>query len=88
MIAHNWLIIDRVDEVNSLKRSRAIQFIDGLAEFEQLTFHRVDNERHNYQHLVAFVQNDKRDQFINKLSATFPKEKRKSRLSKPSKNIR
>ena len=62
------MIIDRVDEVNSLKRSRAIQFIDGLAEFEQLTFHRVDNERHNYQHLVAFVQNGKRDQFINKLS--------------------
>ena len=61
------MIIDRVDSVNSLKRSRAIQFIDDLAKFQQLIFHRVDNERHNYQHLVAFVQNDKRDQFIKKM---------------------
>jgi len=62
-------IIDRVDSVNSLKRNRAIRFIDELSEFDQLIFHRVDHERHNYQHLVAFVQDNKRDDFILRMSS-------------------
>ena len=61
-------IIDRIDDVNDSKRERAIQFIDSLADFNLLNFHRVDNSRHNYQHLVAEVKNNKRDLFIENMA--------------------
>jgi perosamine synthetase len=61
-------IIDRIDDVNNLKRERAIQFIDSLADSSLLEFHRVNNTRHNYQHLVAEVKNNKRDIFIEKMA--------------------
>ena len=62
------LILDRVDEVNTLKRNRAIQFIDSVSEIDELLFHRVDDERHNYQHLIAYVKGGKRDKFIRKMA--------------------
>jgi perosamine synthetase len=61
-------IIDRIEDVNNLKRERAIQFIDSLANSSLLEFHRVNNTRHNYQHLVAEVKNNKRDIFIEKMA--------------------
>ena len=63
------MIIDRVDSVNALKRNRAIKFIDALTEYDLLQFHRVDDMRHSYQHLVAFVKDEKRDDFIQNMSS-------------------
>lgn len=60
-------LLERVDEMNAKKRSRAIQFIDELKEFEVLQFHRIDNSRHNYHLLVAYVHNGKRDEVMKKL---------------------
>jgi dTDP-4-amino-4,6-dideoxygalactose transaminase len=62
------MILDRVEEVNDLKRERAIYFIDSLKDFDLLKFHRVESKRHNYQHLVAEVSNDKRDIFLSSMA--------------------
>ncbi len=48
-------MLERIDTINAEKRKRAITFIDGLAEFPELEFHRVDSPRHNYHLLAARV---------------------------------
>jgi perosamine synthetase len=53
--------------MNSFKRTRAVKFIEELKEFNDLVFHKIDNERHNYHLLVAYVKNAKRDKIMNKL---------------------
>jgi len=57
-------LLDRIDNINTQKRKRAIQFIDEMSEYRQLEFHREDSERHSYHLLVAKVKHGKRDQFM------------------------
>lgn len=61
-------LLDRVDDINRVKRQRALQFIDSLVSFENLVFHRHDSERHNYHLLVAQVVTGNRDLLIQKLA--------------------
>ena len=62
-------LLERIDQINSEKRSRALRFIDTVNKGNnELKFHRVDSKRHNYHLLVAFVKNDKRDFFIKKMA--------------------
>ncbi len=61
--------LDRVKEINAQKRARALAFIDALADFPELEFHRVDSTRHNY-HLLAARMVDtaqRRDDFIRRM---------------------
>lgn len=60
-------LLDRIDEMNAQKRERAIRFIEALKEFENLVFHKVEDDRHNYHLLVAYVKNSKRDEIMKKL---------------------
>lgn len=60
-------LLERLDEMNAQKRSRAIRFIDELKEFKNLRFHHVNDNRHNYHLLAAYVENGKRDQIMKKL---------------------
>jgi perosamine synthetase len=60
-------LLDRIDSMNGEKRTRAITFIDGLNDYPELEFHRVDSERHNYHLLVARVTNGARDKFIRQM---------------------
>lgn len=60
-------LLDRIDEMNAQKRERAVKFIDALKEFDDLIFHRVEDDRHNYHLLVAYVKNSKRDEIMKKL---------------------
>lgn len=62
-------LLDRIDEINAQKRARAISFIDALADFPELEFHRVDSPRHNYHLLAARLTSgpEKRDQFIREM---------------------
>lgn len=60
-------LLDRIDEINAFKRKRAMRFIDELREFDDLVFHRVNDERHNYHLLAAYVKNKKRDEIMKKL---------------------
>ncbi len=57
-------LLDRIDQINSEKRTRALFFIDELNQYNTLEFHRVASERHNYHLLVARVTNGKRDDMI------------------------
>jgi perosamine synthetase len=61
-------LLDRLDEINSQKRVRAIKFIEELDNSNILSFHKVDTVEHNYHLLVAYVNNDKRDSFMQKMS--------------------
>jgi len=61
-------LLQRVDQLNTDKRKRAIYFISALSAYAELRFHRIDNERHNYHLLVAQVTNGKRDQIMKKLA--------------------
>ncbi len=61
--------LDRVKEINAQKRARALAFIDALADFPELEFHRVNSTRHNY-HLLAARMVDtatRRDDFIRRM---------------------
>lgn len=62
-------LLDRIDQINAEKRARAIRFIDGLADFPELEFHRVDDKRHNYHLLAARMTTgrEKRNQFIERM---------------------
>ena len=60
-------LLERLDIMNAQKRARAIRFIDELKEFDDLVFHRVEDTRHNYHLLVAYVKNGKRDEVMKKL---------------------
>ena len=61
--------LDRVLEINAEKRVRAIAFIDALADFPELVFHRVDSTRHNYHLLAARMDGPvaRRDDFIRRM---------------------
>jgi len=61
-------LLDRLDELNSQKRKRAIYFIDALKDYAELEFHRLDTTRHNYHLLVARVTNGRRDDIIKFLA--------------------
>ena len=61
-------LLDRLYELNNQKRKRAIYFIDGLKDYSELEFHRVDTTRHNYHLLAARMTNGKRDKFIRKVA--------------------
>ena len=61
-------LLDRIEELNQQKRDRAIYFIDSLKDFDQLAFHRVKSDRHNYHLLVAMDLSGKRDEFIKKMA--------------------
>ena len=61
-------LLDRLDELNSQKRKRAIYFIDALKDYPELEFHRADTTRHNYHLLAARMANVKRDKFIRKMA--------------------
>ncbi len=65
------LLLERLDEMNREKRTRALLFIDEMNEFEQLRFHRVDSDRHNYHQLSGMFINEKRDDFIRTISGRF-----------------
>ncbi|MCL2122993.1 MAG: DegT/DnrJ/EryC1/StrS family aminotransferase [Desulfovibrionaceae bacterium] len=57
-------MLDRVDRINAEKRARALRFIDALAGYPELVFHRVDTSRHNYHLLAARMTSGGRDAFI------------------------
>jgi dTDP-4-amino-4,6-dideoxygalactose transaminase len=61
--------IDRVDAINAQKRARAITFIDALAEYPELIFHREPGARHNYHLLAAQMDGpvSRRDDFIRRM---------------------
>ena len=61
-------MLDRLDEINSEKRVRAIKFIDKLSFSTILTFHKEKTIKHNYHLMVAYVNENKRDIFIQKMS--------------------
>ena len=60
-------LLQRIDRINAEKRERALRFIDALADFPELEFHRVDSTRHNYHLLVGCLRNGKRDDFIRSM---------------------
>lgn len=59
-------MLERIDEINDQKRNRALRFIDALADFPQLRFHRVPTRRHNYHLLAATLSGGEkmRDDFM------------------------
>ena len=61
--------LDRVETVNKEKRARALAFIDALANYPELLFHRVDSTRHNYHLLAAAMDGsvERRDDFIRRM---------------------
>ena len=61
-------LLDRLDDLNSQKRMRAIYFIDALKAYPELEFHREDTFRHNYHLLAARMTNGKRDMLIRKMA--------------------
>lgn len=63
-------LLDRIDQINDQKRSRALAFIDALADCPELEFHRVDSRRHNYHLLAARMTTGPlmRDRFMRAMS--------------------
>ena len=63
-------LLERIDQINDEKRVRALYFIDALADFQELEFHRVDSRRHNYHLLAARMTTgpDMRDRFIRAIA--------------------
>ena len=61
--------LDRVDEINARKRARALAFMDALAGYPELVFHREDSTRHNYHLLAARMDGStsRRDDFIRRM---------------------
>lgn len=64
-------LLDRLDEMNTRKRERAIHVIDSLRDFPELEFHRVETRRHNYHLLAARMVQGKRDFFIRRMAQDF-----------------
>lgn len=62
-------MLERIDEINTQKRNRAIRLIDELKDFPELEFHRVAGTRHNYHLLAARMKNGTklRDKFMLKM---------------------
>lgn len=61
-------LLDRVDKINKEKRMRAIEFIDKMADCQELEFHRISSERHNYHLLVAKLKGGLRNEFIRSMA--------------------
>ena len=61
-------LLDRVDEMSSQKRARALTVIDALADYPELVFHREASSRHNYYLLAAYVRGGVRDRFIRHMA--------------------
>lgn len=61
-------LLERIDQMNREKRTRALYFIDALRQYHALEFHRVDSDRHNYHLLVARTINGKRDEIMKYLA--------------------
>ncbi|MDL2291303.1 DegT/DnrJ/EryC1/StrS family aminotransferase [Desulfovibrio sp. OttesenSCG-928-F20] len=63
--------LDRVENINAEKRARALAYMDELAAFPELVFHREDSIRHNYHLLVARMDSTsaRRDDFIRHMYA-------------------
>jgi len=61
--------LGRVTQINAEKRARALAFMDALADFPQLVFHRVEHTRHNYHLLAARFDGpvELRDDFIRRM---------------------
>ena len=61
--------LDRVPQINAEKRARALHFIDALAGYPELVFHRVDSTRHNYHLLAARMDAsvERRDDFMRRM---------------------
>jgi len=57
-------LLERVDQINLEKRTRALYFMDALRKYTVLEFHRVDSDRHNYHLLVARVTNGRREEIM------------------------
>ena len=62
------MLLDRVEDLNLLKRERALRFIASCAAHPQLEFHREDSARHNYHLLVARLDDGERDDFIRTMA--------------------
>tara|TARA_Y100000816_G_C26104396_1_gene586307 strand:+ start:91 stop:1272 length:1182 start_codon:yes stop_codon:yes gene_type:complete len=62
------MLLNRLDEINNLKRKRAMYFIDSLKNYDQLIFHRVNNQQHNYHLLAAESKGGFRDEFFKIMS--------------------
>jgi perosamine synthetase len=61
-------LLDRIDDINSEKRERALKFIAAVERFDFIKFHKVSTIRHNYHLLVATLSADKRDMFLKLMS--------------------
>lgn len=60
-------LLERIDTINAEKRKRALWFIDELADYSEIEFHRVSSNRHNYHLLAARMLNGQRNEFIKKM---------------------
>ena len=60
-------LLDRIDAINAQKRLRALAFMDALADYPDLVFHREKTPRHNYHLLAAWMKAgpEARDRFIS-----------------------
>ena len=61
-------LLERSDTMNGEKRARALRFIDALADCPELTFHRVETDRHTYHLLPAQIKSGWRDAFIRTMA--------------------
>lgn len=65
-------LLKRIDAMNAEKRARALAFIDALADYPELRFHRVAGTRHTYHLLAAYVDESGRpglrDAFIERMA--------------------
>jgi dTDP-4-amino-4,6-dideoxygalactose transaminase len=65
-------LLQRIDQMNAEKRARAMAFIDGLSDFPELVFHRVDSTRHIYHLLAAWFDEGgrpgRRDRFMERMA--------------------
>ena len=61
-------LLERANQINTQKRSRAMRVIDALGDYPELVFHREASERHNYHLLVGRLANSKRDEFIRSMA--------------------
>ena len=64
-------LLDRIDEMNKKKRERAIKFINQLKDYKELSFHKVNDQRHNYHLLAAKIKKGLRDIFIRTMAKDF-----------------
>lgn len=61
-------LLERLDDLNTMRRDRAILFIDSLIKYPEIVFHKVDSPRHNYHQLIAYFPTGIRDSFMRKMA--------------------